>query len=357
LTESKSIYVVGTGTIGEPLIGLFSDFRTEFGIDEVIFQKHSPKPEDVPRIQQLIAKGGRLAVESSKCAEFEKIGQKPVYTTDEAIERASVVLDCTPKGCGLENKANIYAKHASTTKGFIAQGSEFGFGKMCVHGINNEALRENEDKYIHIVSCNTHNLSVLIDTIALSNSRENLESGRFVCMRRATDVGQTGKGAQAPTVGGHGDQQFGTHHAKDAHHLYKTLGLNLNLFSSAIALNTQYMHTIWFDLKLKTPTTHDSLLSAINENPYIAVTDKDSTKLIFAFGRDYGYYGWILNNTVIPTDSIHVSDDGTEVRGFCFTPQDGNSLISSVAATLWYLDPATYESKLQALDSYLFSSI
>jgi hypothetical protein len=46
----------------------------------------------------------------------------------------------------------------------------------------------------------------------------------------------------APEVGKYGDMQFGTHHAKDAWHLFQTLGVDLNLFSAAIKLNTQYMH-------------------------------------------------------------------------------------------------------------------
>ena len=29
------VHVVGTGTIGEPLLGLFADFRERMGIDEV----------------------------------------------------------------------------------------------------------------------------------------------------------------------------------------------------------------------------------------------------------------------------------------------------------------------------------
>jgi glyceraldehyde-3-phosphate dehydrogenase (NAD(P)) len=28
-----------------------------------------------------------------------------------------------------------------------------------------------------------------------------------------------------------------------------------------------------------------------------------------------------------------------DIYGFCFTPQDGNSLLSSVAATLWRMNP------------------
>jgi glyceraldehyde-3-phosphate dehydrogenase (NAD(P)) len=95
----------------------------------------------------------------------------------------------------------------------------------------------------------------------------------------------------------------------------------------------------------------------LQQNPFIAVTQKMSANVIFAYGRDYGYYGRILNNTVIALPTLHLSADGKELHGFCFTPQDGNSLISSVAAALWLLDPNEYTEQLQALSPYFFSEI
>jgi hypothetical protein len=52
-------------------------------------------------------------------------------------------------------------------------------------------------------------------------------------------------------VGKHDDQKFGTHHARDAWHLFQTLGYDLPLFSSALKLNTQFMHVLQFHMKLK----------------------------------------------------------------------------------------------------------
>jgi glyceraldehyde-3-phosphate dehydrogenase (NAD(P)) len=49
--------------------------------------------------------------------------------------------------------------------------------------------------------------------------------------------------------------------------------------------------------------------------------------------------------------------DGYEITGFCFTPQDGNSLLSSVAAAAWLLDPDTYEERLYSLSPYLFEEV
>ena len=39
---------------------------------------------------------------------FEKLGIKATLETEEAIQRATVVIDCTPSGAGLENKERYY---------------------------------------------------------------------------------------------------------------------------------------------------------------------------------------------------------------------------------------------------------
>ena len=123
---------------------------------------------------------------------------------------------------------------------------------MYAHGINDAALVSGTDRFLQVVSCNTHNLAVLINTLALHDEDpDNLVDGRFVCMRRATDLSQDKGFIPAPEVGKYGDMQFGTHHAKDAWYLFQTLGADLNLFSAAIKLNTQYMHSIWFDIRVR----------------------------------------------------------------------------------------------------------
>ena len=52
--DKKIVHVVGTGTIGEPLIGLLSDFKKELGIDEVTFHKRSPLTYDRSKVKDLI---------------------------------------------------------------------------------------------------------------------------------------------------------------------------------------------------------------------------------------------------------------------------------------------------------------
>ncbi|MDX1645375.1 MAG: hypothetical protein R3244_13555 [Thermoanaerobaculia bacterium] len=330
------IHIVGTGTIGEPLIGLFTDFGDRMGIDEVTFHKRTPLASDRSRLNHLMARGAKLAVDEGRQSEFETLGHEVSFEAIEAIERASVVIDCTP--AGNSNKEKTYSK-ISGPKGYLAQGSEFGFGKPYARGVNDETLVPDEDRFIQIVSCNTHNITTLIKTICHTDGDGfNLERGHFVCMRRANDVTQPDKFIPAPTVGKHDDPEFGTHHAHDAHHVFETMGEDFDLFSSAVKLNTQYMHSIWFDLLLEDEITLEEVMSRLEGNPRVACTDKPQANLIFSFGRDHGYYGRILSQTVVVRPTVMVRG-GREVVGFCFTPQDGNSLLSSVAAALWLIDP------------------
>jgi glyceraldehyde-3-phosphate dehydrogenase type II len=350
------VHIVGTGTIGEPLLGLFTDFRERMKIDEVTFHKRTPLPSDRARLNHLIARGAHLAVESDVMGEFERLGHKVSLTAEEALARATVVVDCTP--AGNENKERFYRGLAGP-RGFLAQGSEFGFGKPFASGINEETLIPGDDRFIEIVSCNTHNITTLVKTLCDDGDGDyNLERGRFVCMRRANDVSQADGYVPAPNVGKHDDAEFGTHHARDASQVFETLGKHLDLFSSAVKLNTQYMHSIWFNLELKRDMTIEEVRQRFRDNPRVAVTDKRYANLIFSFGRDHGYYGRILSQTVVvlPTLVVHRK---REVYGFCFTPQDGNSLLSSIAAALWLIEPdwTSVASRLQSVNRWLYREI
>ena len=280
MTDGKIVHVVGTGTIGEPLIGLLCDAKKDLGIDEVTFYKHSAKEIDRPKVKGMINRGAELCVSEDKVKDFQELGLEPAYHAEEAIKRADVVIDCTPKGTGLMNKEKYYLKYKKKVKGFLAQGSEFGFGKMYAVGINDDAIKAN-DQFIHIVSCNTHNIAVLIHTLAIENKKNNLKEGKFLCIRRANDISQVKSFVPSPEVGSHKDPQMGTHHAVDVYHLYKTLNIDLNVFSSALKLNTQYMHSIWYNLKLTKKITKDKVIKLLQENPRVAVTQKQAANLVF----------------------------------------------------------------------------
>ena len=184
------VHIVGTGTIGEPLIGLMADNMSDFGIDEVTFHKRTPLLHERGKVNDLVQRGARLSVDADRWHGFEELGHAPKLEAWEAIERATVVIDCTP--AGNENKEKYY-RHASDVTGFLAQGSEFGFGKMYARGINDRALDRDTDRYLHIVSCNTHNISVLLKTLGFdADGTNHVDEGTFLCIRRANDISQEG---------------------------------------------------------------------------------------------------------------------------------------------------------------------
>src|SRR5258708_13651840 len=352
MANKNIVHVVGTGTIGEPLIGLFTDFKEKWNISEVTFHKRTPEGDGRWRGGELLNRGGKLVVDEEARGEFEHLGHRVSFSTEEALARATVVVDCTP--AGNDNKAKYY-EACIGPKGFLAQGSEFGFGKPYARGINEE-VQTPDERFVPVVSSNTHTTSVLLKTIATHDGKMSLTAGRFVCMRRANDVSDTKSFLAAPQAGKHDDPEFGTHHARDAYHLFATLGEKLNLFSSAIKINTQYMHTLWFDLDLAHNTTLEEVKSALRSNPRIACTNKRAVNQIFSFGRDHGYFGRILSQTVSPTPTLTVPNP-RKVVGFCYTPQDGNSLLSSIAATLRWLDASKLDENMNVLRPYIFREI
>lgn len=348
------VHVIGTGTIGEPLIGILADMRQSLGIDEVTFAKRTPLLTDRSKVFSLMKRGANLSAERSKWKDFRELGMEPKYDFEEAIPRASVVIDCTPDGSGIANKKQYYDRYSNKVRGFLAQGSEFGFGKPYAYGVNDEAINH-DDQFIQIVSCNTHNIVVIVKTLAFRGTSLSLTDGKFVCIRRTNDISDSSGMTPAPKVSKH-EGSWGTHHARDAYHLFKTLGLEPNLFSSAVKVNSQYMHCIWFDLELGESITLEDAKERIEQKPLVATTYKDLASLVFSFGRDHGRFGRILNQAVIVLPSLHVRN-GNELLGFCFTPQDGNSLLSSIAATVRFINPESHDNIMHKLDSLLFKEI
>ncbi len=363
------VLIVGTGTIGEPLTGLLADntISKGLGIDELIFYKHTPRLTDRPMMKGLLKKGAHMCCQIDKSHDFRQIGVEPTYTFEDALSKASVVVDCSSEGMGVKNRYLFYENVKDSVKGFLAQGSEHGFGLPYGVGLNDNVLLRKRNKFLQVVSCNTHNASRILKDLAFAKNGKNiLTEGRFVFMRRATDVSQKGRFIAGPSVGKHKDHTFGTHHAKDIYRLYSTIGYYLNVFSSAIRLNTQYMHTSFFSLLLEKDKAWsiEEVEQIFIDDPYIAVTQKTDANVIFSFGREYGHFGRILNQTVIVLPSLLIREselfnDKIEVIGYSFTPQDGNSLLSSTSAVAYFLDPENVELgvPIPCLKPYMFAEV
>ena len=347
---SHKVLVVGTGTIGEPLIGLLAEHQKQLGLDDVLFFKRTPLSEEQGKVEALLRKGAKIVSTSDALNEFHSLGFAETSDVEQAYEDADVIIDCTPSGN--ENWDKIYSS-LSQDKRFMAQGSEHGFGPFFAWGINNEVLEEESNKFL-IASCNTHNIASIVKCFSLDAGRE-LEEGKFVCLRRANDVSQNDSFSPSPTITKHDNQKFGTHHARDVHELFAQEGKKLNLFSSAIKLPTQYMHTLWFNLTFKDTIEYEEVLENLNQSAFLMNTEKMSSNKVFSFGRDHGYHGRLLSHGIVAENSLHVKEN--TITGYCFTPQDGNALLSSVAGTVQHYYKDDWKEKMQVFDRYIFKNI
>ena len=80
----RVVHVVGTGTIGEPLIGLLCDFKEDLGIDEVTFHKNTPLTTDRSKVKSLMQRGAILTTYKDKFDGFNAIDLKPEYHMEES---------------------------------------------------------------------------------------------------------------------------------------------------------------------------------------------------------------------------------------------------------------------------------
>jgi len=347
---SKNVLVIGTGTIGEPLIGLLAEHKEILGLDNVIFFKRTPLSDERGKVEALLRKGAQIVSTSDVLSDFIELGFSNIYDVEKAYQDADVIIDCTPSGNN--NWDNIYSS-LDENKRYLAQGSEHGFGSFFAWGINNEILENQANKYL-IASCNTHNIASIVKAFALDQNRE-LAEGRFVCLRRANDVSQNDSFSPSPTITKHTNQEFGTHHARDVHELFAQEGKDLNLFSSAIKLPTQYMHTLWFTLNFNDQIQFEDIIENLRGNQFLMSTEKMSSNKVFSFGRDHGYHGRLLSHGIVAEQSLHVKDN--VLTGYCFTPQDGNALLSSVAATIQYYYKNDWKKKMEVFNRYIFKNI
>lgn len=356
--KKTRILIVGTGTIGEPLIHILTKEQKGLDVGEVLFHKRTPLIEEVGKVKDMIKAGALLVVDKDKKEQFRELGLEPAYIWEESEVAADVTIDCTPEGNKLKEKYYLPLSQKYPNKGFIAQGSENGFGIPYIWAFNDSAL---DGRWIQTVSCNTHQFIVPFGSLVVPyEGIENVEYAFFAIERRASDI------SQDESIGGviaensdYGD--YDSHQAYDAARVLKTLypaKILPKMIAKVTKGPTQYMHTAKFFLVLKSPITIDEVKQRFRANPLVARTMFKSSNKVFARARDSSksILGRILNQTVICERTLNVSY-GHIISATCFTPQDGNALLSSVAATLWLLDPKTYKEKMKVFDKYLFEEV
>ena len=115
------------------------------------------------------------------------------------------------------------------------------------------------------------------------------------------------------------------------------------------------MHTLWFSLTFKDVVQHEEIMENLDNSEFLMATEKMSSNKVFSFGRDHGYHGRLLSHGVVAEQSLHVKEN--TLTGYCFTPQDGNALLSSVAGTVQYYYKDDWKEKMDIFNRYIFKNI
>jgi glyceraldehyde-3-phosphate dehydrogenase/erythrose-4-phosphate dehydrogenase len=322
-----NVLVNGIGNIGSTLINLLLHYKVELGIDEVYACKRTITPWNQAELQLLKDKGVKICT-SGKSLDFPQLGN--------ILPQIHYIFEATANGIGLESKKR-YLKLPNLI-GSSAQGSEKGYGISFMTGVNDEVIRS--QKFVHIVSCNTHGSAALLRLFA-GNELANLERADMVVVRRSEDLGNHERLVSANVLARHLNDTAGTHHSIDVIDMFKTINVQCNLTSSDITTPSQLMHAVRFNIELKKPL-EKSVDDLILSQKLLAKTIKFDSNVIFELGRRYGFNGRLYSHAIVVSENLLKTSKS--IKGWAFVPQEGNSILSTIHAYLLQTNHANEEA-------------
>ena len=211
--------------------------------------------------------------------DFTDNGVEPAGDVNNLLESVDIVVDCTPKKVGKENKEKYYLpkkikavfqggeKHETAGVSFVAQ---------CNY---NEALNKN---YVRVVSCNT---TGLCRTLHPLNQNYGIESVHATMVRRAVDPWDIYHGpinAIVPVL------ELPSHHGPDV----QTVLRDVNIFTTAMSVPTTLMHMHSLIVDLKKEASAEEILDIFRKTTRVRVVRNAehvrSTAEIMEFAKDTG---------------------------------------------------------------------
>ncbi len=232
---------------------------------------------------------------------FEKAGIEVLGTVEELVEKADVVVDCSPNKVGAENKEKYYERAGVKA---VFQGGE----KKDVAEVSFNALANYDEargkQYVRVVSCNTTGLTRLI---YLLKTNFNIGRIRATMLRRVVDPKEDKKGlvngimpdpVRAPS-----------HHGPDV----KTVMPDVEIVTTAFKLPTTLMHVHALCVEIS-DANEDDVIDVLEKEPRIMLVSKDdgftSTAKIIEFARELRIR-YDLYENVVWRDSISI--DGNDL--------------------------------------------
>jgi glyceraldehyde-3-phosphate dehydrogenase (NAD(P)) len=313
---AMKVLVNGVGNIGTTLLQVLCTHRELLGLSAIYAHKATVRPWDVPQLERL-KNLGVIIVGS----EFP--GQARLSDVADQID---YVFDAGQSGLGASRR-EAYDGFRSLV-GACAQGTESTFGTPYVVGLG---LDVSTATYVHIPSCNTHSVLAALRTLA-DGDFDDILAADFVVARRCEDVGNHERLVAGNVLARHLDPVLGTHHAIDADAVLAVLGKQVPIQSSDITTPSQFLHATRFSVQLASAPTEDQVRDRISRAPYVASTQIFDSNKVFEIGRRFGLGGRLYNQAIFADGNLLVK--GNTVSGWAMVPQEGNTILSTLAACL-----------------------
>ncbi|MCD6145420.1 MAG: type II glyceraldehyde-3-phosphate dehydrogenase [Methanosarcinales archaeon] len=242
-----------------------------------------------------LEKGYPLYVLAGRESDFRDAEMEISGTTDDMLEEADVVVDCTPGKIGAQNKPVYDAANIKA----IWQGGEaheLAGISFNAHSNYDEALGCD---YARVVSCNTTGLSRIISTLDVFG----IEKVRATLCRRATDPGDVKKGPINAIVP---ELKMPSHHGPDV----QTVLPHIEIDTVAIKVPTTLMHLHVVNMDLRESCTADDVIDVLDENSRVRLIGEgmSSTAEIMELARDMNRPRSDMWENCVWEESINVSD-------------------------------------------------
>lgn len=220
---------------------------------------------------------------------FEKAGIRVEGTIEDLLEKADIVVDCSPGKVGAENKP-LYEKAGVKA---IFQGGE----KAHVAEASFSALANYDDavgkNFVRVVSCNTTGLARVLSIL---KDMYSLKKVRATMIRRVVDPKEDKKGLVNGIMPD--PVKLPSHHAEDV----KTVLPDVNIVTTAFKVPTTLMHLHSIAVEIDGNVNPEDVIARFEEEPRIILFSKEegftSTAKIIEFAREYRLRYDLFENAV-----------------------------------------------------------
>ncbi len=230
---------------------------------------------------------------------FEKAGLKVEGTIEDLLDKADIVVDCSPGKVGAENKAKYYEKKG--IKAIFQGGEKKNVAEVSFNALANYDSAKGK-RYVRVVSCNT---TGLVRLLYLIKENFGIKKVRAVMIRRVVDPKEDKKGL----VNGISPNPVAipSHHGPDV----QTVLPDINIVTTAFKVPTTLMHVHSVMMELENDAKADDIIDVLDKEPRILLISEEdgftSTAKVIEFAREFRKRYDLFEN-IIWKESISVVD-------------------------------------------------